>query len=360
MMVNARCPVSLMFSLHPTQIFNMPQGKSITSGNDVRGLGQTDNGSQAPSLDAQGRSLCMKVPPIYILPNSLSQLCFFVAIKNSVNSSKLTYIMNQADELMVQRLEEGSNEYEIVERSFVGGRRIKVVGIHKKKYDWNVMDEARLAVFKVFVAAVASRNGGDPNIKYGWYGGSRDEIREIMLYGFRRFGNRSSPYVGGVHLSPANSPMESVKTSVADSDGLMHVLLCRVILGRPEIVHFGSQKDQPSSMKFDSGVNDISSPTKYVIWERQMNTHILPLYIVSFRLDSLTGTRTLRIPTSPHMSINGLMSRLTNYLSSSKMVVIKKLHHEYRKNKISRSIFIRTLRAIAGDDALRAIIQGLR
>ncbi|KAI3816798.1 hypothetical protein L1987_16503 [Smallanthus sonchifolius] len=270
--------------------------------------------------------------------------------------------MNPPDELTVQRLEEGSNEYEIVERSFVGGRRdlgkkIEVVGIHKKKYDWNVMDEARLAVFRVFVAAVASRNGGDPNIKYGWYGGSRDEIREIMLYGFRRFGNRGSPYGGGVHLSPANSPMESVKASVADSDGLMHVLLCRVILGRPEIVRLGSQKDEPSSMKFDSGVNDISSPTKYVIWEHHMNTHILPLYIVSFRVDSLTGTRTLRIPTSPHMSINGLMNRLTNYLSSSKMVVIKKLHHEYRKNKISRSTFIRTLRAIAGDDALRAIIQ---
>ncbi|KAJ0678466.1 putative poly(ADP-ribose) polymerase, catalytic domain, RST domain-containing protein [Helianthus annuus] len=267
-------------------------------------------------------------------------------------------------ELKVQRLEETSNEYGIVRRSLVGGRRdlgkkVKIVGIHKKKYDWSVMDEARLAVFRVFAAAVASRNGGDANIKYGWYGGSRDEIKEIMMYGFRRFEHRGLQYGRGVHLSTANNPMESVKTSVPDLDGLRHVLLCRVILGRPELVNFGSQRDQPSSMKFDSGVNDISSPTKYVIWEHHMNTHILPVYIISFRIDSLTGTPSIRLPTSPHMGINGLMGRLTNYLSSSKMVVIKKLQHEYHKNKISRPGFIRNLRAIAGDDVLRAIVKGL-
>ncbi|KAL8241628.1 hypothetical protein R6Q59_011930 [Mikania micrantha] len=270
-----------------------------------------------------------------------------------------------SDELNVQRVEEGSNEYEILKKSFVGGRRdlgtkIKIVGIHRKKYDWDVMDEARLAVFRVFAAAIASRNGGDPNIRYGWYGGSRDEIMEIMRFGFRRFENRGWSYGRGVHLSPANIPMESVKTSVVDSDGLMHVLLCRVILGRPEIISFGSQKDQPTSTKFDSGVDNISSPSKYLIWEHHMNTHVLPVYIISFRADSLTGTRFLRRPTSPHMSISGLMSRLTNYLSSSKMVMIKRLHHEYHKSKISRSVFIRKLRAIAGDDVLKTIIQGLQ
>ncbi|KAD2393765.1 hypothetical protein E3N88_40742 [Mikania micrantha] len=118
-----------------------------------------------------------------------------------------------SDELNVQRVEEGSNEYEILKKSFVGGRRdlgtkIKIVGIHRKKYDWDVMDEARLAVFRVFAAAIASRNGGDPNIRYGWYGGSRDEIMEIMRFGFRRFENRGWSYGRGVHLSPANIPME--------------------------------------------------------------------------------------------------------------------------------------------------------
>lgn len=267
--------------------------------------------------------------------------------------------------MMVQRLEEGNSDYEILKRSFVGGmrefgRNIDVVGIHKKNYGWSVMDEARMEAFKVFAMAVGGRNGGDANIKYGWYGGSGDEIREILLYGFRRFDNRSSSYGRGVYLSPANLPMESAKSSVADSDGLRHVLLCRVILGKPEEISFGSEKDQPSSMEFDSGVDCLSTPKKYIIWEPYMNTHILPVFIVTFRADSLTGVGSIRTPTSPHMSINGLLRHLKNYLSSSKMMLLKRHHHEYQKNNISRSGFIRNLRAIAGDDVLRAIVQGFK
>lgn len=269
------------------------------------------------------------------------------------------------DRLLVHRVETGSKDYEIVKRSFVRGlsnfrKNIEIVGIHKKNYDWNVIDEARLEVFRVFAAAIARKNGGDPNMKYAWYGGSRDEIREILLYGFRRFENRTASFGRGVYLNPANVPLESVKTSVADSDGLRHVLLCRVILGKPETISFGSQNDQPSSMEFDSGVDNPSLPTKYVIWEPYMNTHILPVYIISFKAKSLTGARSIRIPTSPHMSITGLIRQLTSYLSSSNMFLIKKLYQEYSKNKITRSTFIRNLRAIAGDDVLRAIVQRLR
>uniref|UniRef100_UPI001CB9491F probable inactive poly [ADP-ribose] polymerase SRO2 n=1 Tax=Erigeron canadensis TaxID=72917 RepID=UPI001CB9491F len=264
-----------------------------------------------------------------------------------------------------KQLEEGDKDYEAVKSSFLisGFMNTRVVGIDKKDYEANVMDEARLKVFKVYVAAVASNNGGDPNLKYGWFGGSRDEIREILLHGFRgrrRCDNTTLSYGRGVCLSPANLPMESAKMSLPDPDGLRHVLLCRVILGRSEIVSYGSQKDQPSSMEYNSGVDNLSSPTKYVIWEPYMNTQILPVYIVSFRADSLTGERSLRIPASPNMSINGLIRHLTNYLTSSKMSMIKRFHHAYSKNKISRSEFIRTLRSIAGDDVLRAIVQGLR
>ncbi|KVI05643.1 probable inactive poly [ADP-ribose] polymerase SRO2 [Cynara cardunculus var. scolymus] len=270
-----------------------------------------------------------------------------------------------SDRLMFQRLEEGNSDFEVLKRSFIGGmrdfgRNIDVVGIHKKNYGWRVMDDARMEAFKVFAMAVASRNCGDANIKYGWYGGSRDEIREILLYGFRRFENRSSSYGRGVYLSPANLPMESAKSSVADSDGLRHVLLCRVILGNPEEISLGSQEGQPSSMEFNSGVDNLSSPKKYIIWEPYMNTHILPAFIVTFHADSLTGVGSLRTPTSPHMSINGLMRHLKNYLSSSKMMLLKRHHHEYHKNNISRSVFIRNLRAIAGDDVLRAIVQGFK
>ncbi|PWA57841.1 Poly(ADP-ribose) polymerase, catalytic domain-containing protein [Artemisia annua] len=273
------------------------------------------------------------------------------------------------DELMVDRLEEGNHEYDVLKRSFVGGTRksgknINVVGIHKKNYGTSVMDVARLDAFKVYASAVASRNSGEANIRYGWYGGSRDEICEILKHGFRRFSNKTVSYGRGVCLSPANSPIESVKTSVADSDGLRHMLLCRVILGNPETISFGSPNGYPSSPEFDSGVDNLLNPTNYVIWEHNMNTHILPAFIISFKGDPIEGEQAniqaVRIPTSPHMSINGLIRQLTNYLSSSKMASIKKLHQAYSMKKISRPAFIRCLRANAGDDVLRAVVQRIR
>ncbi|GKA95517.1 probable inactive poly [ADP-ribose] polymerase SRO2 [Tanacetum coccineum] len=243
------------------------------------------------------------------------------------------------DELMVDRLEGGNHDYDILKRSFVGGtkksgKNINAVGIHKKNYDKSVMD---VDTFKVYASAVASKNSGEANIRYGWYG-------VVLVMRFL-----------------------SITTSVADSDGLRHVLLCRVVLGNPETISFGSPKGYPSSPEFDSGVDNISNPTNYVIWEHNMNTHILPAFIISFKGDpiegeqaNIQGSRAVRIPTSPHMSINGLIRQLTNYLSSSKMASIKKLHQAYSMKRISRPAFIRCLRANAGDDVLRAVVQRIR
>lgn len=68
-----------------------------------------------------------------------------------------------------------------------------------------------------------------------------------------------------------------------DRDGLRHLLLCRVILGKPELVHPGSEQFHPISEDFDSGVDSLSSPKKYIVWSTHMNTHVLPEYVVSFR-----------------------------------------------------------------------------
>ncbi|KAL7588875.1 probable inactive poly [ADP-ribose] polymerase SRO2 isoform X1 [Lactuca sativa] len=201
-------------------------------------------------------------------------------------------IFTKNDQFMVNRIEEGTRDYVNVKRSFVNGMRnfdkhIEVVAIHRRNYQSSVIDEARLEAFRVFAAAVASRNGGDPNIKFGWYGGSREEIREILFHGFCSFENRSSSHGHGVYFSPANNPIASARLSIADVDGLMHVLLCRLILGKPEPIPFGSQIDLPTSTEFNSGVDDISSPTKYIIWEPYMNTTILPIFIVTFKRETI-------------------------------------------------------------------------
>lgn len=272
-------------------------------------------------------------------------------------------IFRKDEKLMVHRIEEGTSDYVNVKRSFVNGMRnfdkhVDVVGIHRKNYEWNGVDEARVEAFRVFAAAVASRNGGDPNIKYGWYGGSREEIRDILCYGFRGFENRSSSYGRGVYFSPANNPMASARTSIPDSNGVMHILLCRLILGKPEQIPFGSRINLPTSTEFNSGVDDLSSPTKYIIWEPYMNTLVLPVFIVSFKADSLkTGEQSIRMQRKPHLRFDALMKHLTNYLSSSKMALINRQREAFYQNKISRHAFIRSLRMIAGDDVLRPIMK---
>lgn len=65
---------------------------------------------------------------------------------------------------------------------------------------------------------------------------------------------------------------------------MQHILLCRVILGNVELLHSGSQQSHPSSEKFDSGVDDLENPSHYIIWHMNMNTHIYPEYVVSFRM----------------------------------------------------------------------------
>lgn len=74
-----------------------------------------------------------------------------------------------------------------------------------------------------------------------------------------------------------------------DEEGLRYLLLCRLILGKPELIISGSKQSYPSSAEFDSGVNDLHNPRNYVIWSCNMNSFILPSYIVSFRSPRLRG-----------------------------------------------------------------------
>ena len=83
--------------------------------------------------------------------------------------------------------------------------------------------------------------------------------------------------------------IHSAMSTVADEHGLRHVMLCRVILGKVEAVPAGSNQSQPSSRQYDTGVDDISAPKRYIIWTAFMNSHIHPDYIVSFKYNYMKG-----------------------------------------------------------------------
>lgn len=80
-----------------------------------------------------------------------------------------------------------------------------------------------------------------------------------------------------------------MKSSAVGKDGLRHLLLCRVILGKMEVVPEGSDQCRPSSEEYDSGIDSFSSPKEYMIWSNRINTHVLPEYVLSFKLASSKG-----------------------------------------------------------------------
>lgn len=66
-------------------------------------------------------------------------------------------------------------------------------------------------------------------------------------------------------------------------------MLCRVILGKMEQISEGSKQFHPSSEEFDSGVDNLADPRRYIIWSSYMNSHILPTFIVSFKAFTSAG-----------------------------------------------------------------------
>lgn len=94
-------------------------------------------------------------------------------------------------------------------------------------------------------------------------------------------------FVGLLELWPPHRLVfHSASYSDVDENCLSYMILCRIIMGNVEVVHPGSMQSQPSSEKFDSGVDDLKAPKHYVIWDKNMHTHIYLEYVVTFKLSS--------------------------------------------------------------------------
>ncbi|KAF0905641.1 hypothetical protein E2562_007424 [Oryza meyeriana var. granulata] len=72
-----------------------------------------------------------------------------------------------------------------------------------------------------------------------------------------------------------------------DENGEAHIVLCRVLMGRPEAVPAGSSQFHPSSDDYDSAVDNMENSRWYVVWSTDMNTRILPEYVISFEYPNL-------------------------------------------------------------------------
>nr|GEV64048.1 probable inactive poly [ADP-ribose] polymerase SRO5 isoform X2 [Tanacetum cinerariifolium] len=127
---------------------------------------------------------------------------------------------------------------------------------------------------------------------------------------------------------------QSVESAIVDDDGVKHILLCRVLLGKTEGVNRFSTQCHPISEEFDSGVDNAVTPKKYIIWSSQMNTHILPEFVISFKTQKIAnrpqvnGVR-LEKPVSPRIPIPELIEKLSKMLPPKSFKEITQYHQSY-------------------------------
>ncbi|KAL1222997.1 putative inactive poly [ADP-ribose] polymerase SRO2 [Cardamine amara subsp. amara] len=268
-------------------------------------------------------------------------------------------------------LREGNQEHEVIKTCLLSGlgtvsSDTTMVTIRKNSSE-GITTRAKYISFRIFTEAMARKHGGDANVKYGWYAGSKEEIERIISFGFSnrevgKFENDAGSYGIGIHLVPSKCSLLAASSTEADEEGLRHLLLCRLILGKSEIIISGSKQSYPSSIEFDSGVDDLHNPRNYVVWSCNMNSYILPSYIVSFRSPSLRVSRGgfAARPSSPWVSFAALMSLLSKSMDPSRMNLIIRNYDDFRKRKIRRDQLIRKMREVAGDNLLVEIIKNHR
>ncbi|KAG6606273.1 Inactive poly [ADP-ribose] polymerase RCD1, partial [Cucurbita argyrosperma subsp. sororia] len=260
---------------------------------------------------------------------------------------------------------------------------------------------------------ITRKSRGNANVQYGWLAGNKDVLSGSMLYGVGHSGQKlTSSY--GVHLSPTSCAHLSADNCDEDEKGVRYIVFCHVILGNVEVVTPGCRPYRPSSVNFDSGVDDLHNPSQYIVWNMNMKSHIFPEYVVSFKLSSSPperglfvqgvpavrnrgidskglrdqlqlncssiesedcvsspapekrctekldhGSSLLKTPKSPWMHFSMLFDAISKEVSLDNMKLVKSHYGLFREKKISRDEFIRRLRSIVGDPLLRSMLTSL-
>ncbi|EOA14515.1 hypothetical protein CARUB_v10027743mg [Capsella rubella] len=263
-----------------------------------------------------------------------------------------------ADELGLMELLEGDKAHDLIFRNCKSGLgdQCQILSVLRNGFR-TVGSRAKFKTFQIFQEAVQLKHAEDAKVKYGWCTVGKQELKTILEYGFSQPPRNDGSYGRGLYLSPDNSPLDCLKESASESeDGMRFLLLCRVLLGKSEIVSQGSIQSCPSSPEFDSGVDDLASPKKYIVWSTHMNTHVLPEFLVCVKAP-FNLTRSPKRLRSPWMAFPVLIKALSKFLPPSQILVIHKHYKDQQNRRISRSELIQRVRSITGDKLLVHIIK---
>ncbi|OMO78259.1 hypothetical protein CCACVL1_14552 [Corchorus capsularis] len=234
--------------------------------------------------------------------------------------------------------------------------KIEVVALHRN-FMPSLYKKARSDSFEVFAKTVAQKNGGKANLRFAYYAAPKEELCEIINYGFTAINKTAAArdrnsFRNFITLSPMDFCLDSVLSSEVDECGLRHVLFCRIIAGKQELVTADCNQFHPSSEEFDTGVDDLSVPRKYFVWSVHMNTHIRPLCIVSFKVPTLSANNI-----KPRLSFPTLMAILSRILTPSQMVELNKFFRDFQEKRVTRLQLIHKVKELGGNRILPAISE---
>ncbi|XP_030537916.1 probable inactive poly [ADP-ribose] polymerase SRO3 [Rhodamnia argentea] len=254
-------------------------------------------------------------------------------------------------------LGEGDKAYSQIKNFFLSGLKnvdpsATITAIHQCTRT-TPFERARYEVFMKQVDITRAARGVS-NTVYAWHGTSAKGLSIILAHGFGVPIEVPEPesYGVGVHFSPVGLPQVCAMHSEADDNGEKHVVLCRVILGSVEKVDLGSNQSHPSNVDFDSGADDPDNPKHYVVWFGNVNTHVLPECIVSFKAsNNVKGVKN---------SICELISKMKTALPPAKLQEVEKLYSIFRAGKLVKDSFVKQFRSITGDDVLLSAIREIR
>ncbi|CAK9146044.1 unnamed protein product [Ilex paraguariensis] len=287
----------------------------------------------------------------------------------------------------------------------------KIVEIYRGS---GISVHARFELFQKQVE-ITKKFRGNANVRYAWLPSSKAALSSIMTFGLGHCGPVKMKFTYGIgaHLTPVNYTYSSATYCDVDENGLRHMVFCHVIMGNMEIVLPGSKQFHPSGEDFDSGVDDLQDPKHYVVWNMNMNTHIYPEYVVSFKVSSdaqgflvgndskldisgvtnceglqvllpldsppaelgtdclkdsersqekavSLGSSFMRTPKSPWLPFPLLFAAISNKVPPKDLNLVNADYELFRTKKISRDDFVRKLRSIVGDTLLRSAITDLQ
>ncbi|KAI9177978.1 hypothetical protein LWI28_021306 [Acer negundo] len=273
--------------------------------------------------------------------------------------------------------------------------------------------QARFELFQKQLE-ITEKCRGHTNVRYAWLATSKVALSTIMMYGLGHCGTSMtrSAYGNGVHLTAA--PDTSASFCDVDENGVRHMIFCHVIMGNTEPLCPGTKQSHPSTEDFDSGVDDLQNPKHFIVWNMNMNTHIFPEFVVSFKVSSSaegnligsesqhavsaittssqgpqdhlrlessavdmgshpisdsggslgkapsTNSSSPRAPKSPWMPFSMLFAAISNKVPPKNMELITNHYELFRAKKINRDEFVKRLRLIVGDVLLRSTITVLQ